>query len=376
MAVKSMEFKHCVIQGTHYEAGRQLGEMFKDDIDFIQFMTSPFMGGSKLPKNKVTKSMEIYDRFDPGINDEIKGFADAIGADHETIVYYFAYIQPSVGSCSHMAVLPSITEDGLIYHGRNYDYGLDDKPMLFTSRIEGKYRQIGFGCQLFGRFDGMNECGLSISTSAGVIQPDIFKDEGCVFPVVVRTLLDRCKDVEEAVEVIMNMPISDYRNFIVADKRGKAALIEVASSHKAVKMIGNQDADQYICSANHYSLSDMIEHDTGRMWHSVTRYKAIEGRIKASSPNITKDTVRRILSDPVPAGACCHHYRDGMGTLWSMLFDPMNGMVDICFGSPHVNHWRAFDFSGPVGVVDYKAELPDEPAEPYFWNRVRPGGEL
>lgn len=336
METKTMQFKHCVIEGTPYGAGKLLGEMFKDDTGFVRFMTSPFMGGNKLSKSKVIKAMEFYDKFNPGVNEEIKGFADAVGADAEDIVYYYAYVQPSVGNCSHMVVLPSITEDRHIYHARSYEYGWDNRPILFTSRIEDKYQQIGFGCQLFGRFDGINECGLSVSTSAGVIRPDI-KDEGCVFPVVVRTLLDRCKDVEEAVEIIMNMPISDYRNFIVADRNGNAALIEVASSCKVVKYIGGETGDQFLCSANHYALPEMIKHDVGRMWHSVARYKAIEAQISTSVPIVTKDIIRGILSNTVPNGACCNHYSDGMGTLWSILFDPMGCKVEICFGSPNIN---------------------------------------
>lgn len=369
-----MQFKHCVIEGTPYGAGKLLGEMFKDD-GFVKFMTSPFMGGNRLSKYKVIKAMEFYDKFNPGVNEEIKGFADAVGADAEDIVYYYAYVQPSVGNCSHVAVLPSITEDGRIYHARSYEYGWDDRPILFTSRIEGKYQQIGFGCQLFGRFDGINECGLSVSTSAGVINPEI-KDEGCVFPVVVRTLLDKCNDVDQAVEIIMNMPISDYRNFIIADRNGKAALVEVASSCKGIKYIGTVSEGNFLCSANHYSLPEMIKHDVGRMWHSVARYKAIKTQIGAAAPAVTKDIVRDILSSTVPNGACCHHYSNGMGTLWSMLFDPMDCKVEICFGSPNINKWRTFDFAGSVGVINYTAQLPDEPVEHHFWNRLSPGSDI
>ncbi len=371
METKEMLFRHCIAEGTSYEAGRSLGKVFKEDKNFIMFMTSPFMDGNKLSQYKVNKAMEFYDRFCPGINDEIRGFADYVGASAEDIVYYYAYVQLSVGNCSHMAVLPSITKDGHIYHARSYEFGWDDKPILCTSLVEGKYSHIGFGCQLFGRFDGMNQMGLCVSTSAGVIMPNINQD-GFVFPVVVRSLLDRCKTAGEAVELLMSMPIADYRNFIISDKEGNASLVEVAASCREVKHINGVSDDRYVCSANHYTLPQLMKHDTGRTKHSILRYDAIKSRLETAGSNVTKDLLRNILSDTMPDGVCCHHYSDGMGTLWSIIFDPMNVEAEICFGSPAVNGWRIFGLTGGQGTSDYSASLPNKPAEPGFWNTLNP----
>lgn len=266
MESKVMEFKHCVIEGTAYEAGKQLGEMLKHDKPFIEESTSPFMGGKKLSKHQITRVMELYDKFCPGTNDEIKGFADTIGVNAEDVVYYFAFLQNKSGNCSHIALMPPITNDSHLYLGRNYDFYWYDKPILFTSRVKGQYRQIGFSCQVFGRFDGMNEHGLCITTSSGVINPS-FNEEGFVFPVIVRAILNNCKNVKEALELIASMEIADYRNFILVDVYDDAALVEVAASRKAVKRIENSPIDKCLFSTNHYTIQYMKNH--GYPWVNI-----------------------------------------------------------------------------------------------------------
>jgi predicted choloylglycine hydrolase len=369
MKSKVMEFKYCVVEGTAYEAGKQLGNMLKADKKFIKEITSPFMGGNRLSEKQMTRVMDLYDKFCPGTNDEIKGFADAVGAKAEDVVYYFAFLQNKLSNCSHIALTPSITGDGHAYLGRNYDYNWNDKPILIESRIKGQYKQIGFGCQIFGRFDGMNEHGLCVTTSAGVINPK-YNEEGFVFPVIVRALLNNCKTVKEAIELFNSMEIADYRNFILMDRFGDAALIEAAASQKAMKFAGNMKTDKYLFSTNHYNISYMKKLAYPRVRHSVTRYKAIEYFLEATSPKISKTELKNILSIPMPEGICCHHYEDGMGTLWSMIFDPMEVEVDICFGSPNINEWKAFKLNNPAGVENYSATLPNEDTTADFWKPI------
>ena len=367
MNKKKLTFTHCSIEGTPYQAGRQLGEMFKESSDFIQMLTSPFLYSKKLTKRQINKVMTLYDHYCPGTNEEIKGFADAIGVSSDDIVYYFAYLQ-SMGNCCHIAFIPSITSNEHIYLGRNYDYDWNDKPILITSSIEGQHSQIGFACQLFGRFDGMNEHGLCITTSSGVIQPT-FSEEGFVFPVIVRSLLNRCKNVKEALEMINTMPIADYRNFIIIDAFGESALVEVAGSKMSTKHIEQCSIDNYLFSTNHYNTPTMKKLNFPKVKHSITRYESIESSIKSLCGQMTKSTLKSLLSTPMPEGVCCHHYKNGMGTIWSMIFDSIEKKVDICFGSPNINPWREFNINYPIGVKHFSAELPDEPVESGFWDK-------
>ncbi|WP_157643565.1 carcinine hydrolase/isopenicillin-N N-acyltransferase family protein [Paenibacillus camerounensis] len=63
--------------------------------------------------------------------------------------------------------------------------------LLSTTRVKGKPAHTGFALQLFGRYDGMNEEGLCITTTSGRIRPAL-SETGFVFPGVVRAVLDSC----------------------------------------------------------------------------------------------------------------------------------------------------------------------------------------
>ena len=126
-------------------------------------------------------------------------------------------------------------------------------------------------------------------------------------------------------------------------------------------------------TTNHYTLSAMLPYDITRMWQSVARYGAIESCLRSTTPHVTADTIRGILAEPLPRGVCCHHYTEYLGTLWSEVFDLTAGTVEVCFGPPTHNPWRTFDLDVPVGITRYSARLPDQSADPRFW-QVLPAG--
>ncbi|MFD1906382.1 carcinine hydrolase/isopenicillin-N N-acyltransferase family protein [Paenibacillus rhizoplanae] len=63
-------------------------------------------------------------------------------------------------------------------------FGWEDEPynqlLLSTTRVKGKPAHTGFALQLFGRYDGMNEAGLTVTTTSGRIRPEM-TGEGFVF---------------------------------------------------------------------------------------------------------------------------------------------------------------------------------------------------
>lgn len=84
--ISKMSQKMCKVhyisnQGTPYEAGYQLGKKLLGNEELIRFMTSPFMRGPKLSAEKFETVKQLFDKFSPGLSEEIRGFADAVGAD-------------------------------------------------------------------------------------------------------------------------------------------------------------------------------------------------------------------------------------------------------------------------------------------------------
>lgn len=252
------EYQYVKVSGSAYEVGKQLARSVKGNSSFIQSLTQPFMGQKRLTKEELQKLQTIFKECCPGINDELHGFADEAGTEYGDVVFYFAYLRPQGGNCSLIAATPEITQDGHGLMGRNYEYSLDESPILIETKIEHQYRQIGFACQLFGRFDGMNEHGLCIATTAGVINPP-YTQEGFVFPVIVRAILNQCKTVEEAITLYEKIKVADYRNFMIMDALGNAVLIEAAASEFTVIRAGKNLFDKLLYATNHYNSEKLAE---------------------------------------------------------------------------------------------------------------------
>jgi len=219
----------------------------------------------------------------------------------------------------------------------------------------------------FGRYDGINENGLCVTMTNGIpcVMPE---EEGLRFWAVIRILLDRCKNVDEAIELLESIPISSYCILLITDKNGQSALAEICNDVRSYKRISSTSAEGYLCSTNHYTLPEMQHLVRNRMKHSLDRYNAVRDSLDAGVAD--KKSIRNILSQKIPNGLACHYYHDGLGTLWSILYDVADIRADICFGSPLANTWYSFDLNSQEGVTEYKVVLPDEDSTPETWARV------
>ncbi|MFD2412896.1 C45 family autoproteolytic acyltransferase/hydolase [Paenibacillus rhizoplanae] len=376
---KTVQFSHLVTEGTHYEVGRALGTHYKNNSAMLSFLSSPFMGASPLTPYAADKAMESFERYCPGLNEEIQGFADETGIEAAHVVFYYSYFQAS-GHCTQAVFRTgaSAERNGHICHMRNYDFGWEDEPynqlLLSTTRVKGKPAHTGFALQLFGRYDGMNEAGLTVTTTSGRIRPEM-TGEGFVFPGVVRALLDQCTTAEEAAQLMRSMPVADYRNFLISDAQGNIALVETAGTEKAIQYhpaAASLSASQLVLSANHYTLPTMQLHNQQVMENSWTRYDALRAALMDDSTAIHPVAAMKAAAGrEYPEGICCHHYSEGLGTLWSVVCDNTARELHICFGSPQLNGWRTFGFHDPAGMRVYEAVLPDKPSAEGFWTSPR-----
>ncbi|UCF58382.1 MAG: hypothetical protein JSV15_04720 [Candidatus Bathyarchaeota archaeon] len=370
--LKKAVFKHLVMEGNSYEIGMMQGQMFKRDQERYPFLTSLPPEMEKTPKHDTKEAIAFFDKHYPGINEEIQGAADELGISVYNMSYYaFTCIQAvrrsNSGHCSQFAINPSASSDGHTYAGCSYDLHPDYNELrLCTTRVKGRASHIGFSEDIFGRADGINEYGLCVTTTSTL-------GGGLEYHAVVRTILDRCRTVADALLVIKSIPTSHYHNYIFTDRNGNAALVELARSQTGIKQFGPSSKDGFLISTNHYTLPATLQYDTNRMFQSVTRYRTIESHLKGASPRVTKNTIRNILSRPMPEGVCCHHYEDSLGTLWSMIFDLNEVNVETCFGAPSSNKWRLYRLDDPTGISEYVANLPYEPANPEIWRRLSPG---
>lgn len=386
-----VSFTHIVLEGTPYEIGRQQGEELKKDKKRADYLTPTLPFLDKFNPSEAQRALDYIEKYCPGLREEIQGAADGFGIPVEDVAFLGGKgkksgLSPipvdkpvtdtgrarSGNNCSQMAVLPSATENDHLYAAQNTDCGPADLDLrMCTTRVQGKPAQIGFSDMIFGRSTGMNEYGLCVTTSWGA--PMMWPScQGLPYFAIVRALLDCCKNVDEALQTLNDFPIAWCTNIIISDPAGVSVLIEAAGEDRSMKRIEKGSSDQFLCATNHFTSPKLRGYTKSRRSESISRRQTIDSRIQDAVPRINKEMIKKLLAEPFPGGLCLHHYGDGLGTLWSSVFDVTGITVDVCFGAPSSkkNHWHSFGLQDPVGITKYLAHLPNEPAYPGIWDCV------
>lgn len=357
--------------GSSYEVGTQIGNWALTKPDLLQTILLP---PNAYPQNKMTEIKKLLDEYCSGINEEIQGFADTVGVSTEQVIFYaMTYLERG---CSLMAALPAKTENGHTLLARNYDFNDSMEEMCFAyTAIEGKYRYIGSTLNLFGRCDGMNEHGLAACKASNGLPVGNFEGgqkagtTGFSFWIVIRSILENCKDVKEAIDWTMQAPIGYNINLMVADKNNHIALLQCIDGHKAYRILGEGSAETFLSSTNHTVLDEIKPYEKMVIESSVIRNNKIIGLFQ-SNDKVSNNSMKQLLSSSYPNGLCCHYYDEFFGTLRSMIFDLTEQTIEMTFGSPQANDWHTFSVN-PLEEKELKVLLPQEKASADFYRISR-----
>lgn len=353
--------------GTSYEVGVQTGRWLLAAPGLLQRALLP---PAAFPREKLERILALLDEYCPGVNDEIRGFADTVGVGAEQVVFYaMTYLERG---CSLMAALPSRTENSHTVMARNYDFHDQMEEMCFAyTDIPGKYRYIGSTLHLFGRGDGMNEHGLAVCQAGNGLPVGNF--EGAQRPgvtgfqlwIVVRSILENCKNVDEAVAWAMGAPIGFNINLMLADSSDQIALFQCMDGHKAYEILGSGSKKAFLSCTNHTLFEEIKPYEKMVIENSVIRNQIILDLFETDR-RISKHEMKEVLSTSYPKGLCCHYYKEFFGTLRSMVFDVTDKTIEITFGSPQANPWLTFPVE-PFETREMQALLPQETAGPDFY---------
>ncbi|MED0949027.1 C45 family autoproteolytic acyltransferase/hydrolase [Bacillus mobilis] len=326
------------LKGSHYNIGKQQGEFVKNHPYLIpQFIQQEHL----VSDNYWKESRNILNQYCPGINEEIEGFCEVLKIPSKHMMYYYQTLLKA--GCSHCVVLPKKTDSKHTYVLRNYDLSPKIDDMRFCStHVEGAYVHSGFSTQYFGRTEGVNEHGLAVTFSA-CGQP-VGNIEGLRKPVlsglqcfaVIRVLLEKCKNVQEAKLLIDEMPIASNVNLIVADSLD-AARIEIFDGYKSITTIEEESHD-FIVSTNHAISVPIQKLNNRRLEQSTNRYHILYDHLNRNE-EVSMESLKGLVEKEYPTGLTVHNYEEWFGTLHSVLFDLHNRTMNICFGSPLLNDW-------------------------------------
>jgi hypothetical protein len=151
---------------------------------------------------------------------------------------------------------------------------------------------------------------------------------GLTFWFVVRMVLDRCSTVEEGIELIRHVPHAQSRNFLLADRSGKALAVEATLDGVEVR----EPEDGLLVIANHAVSSTLAGKEVFVPADSRSRYERVRKLLGGSDP-VDMSAVKSALRDH--DGGVCAHWPDGKGgTLWSVVGHPDERKFELAEGHP------------------------------------------
>lgn len=360
--IMKMKTRTVELAGSSYEIGRMVGAMMKECPAMEAHHTTALPG---FDGGKVREARQMFERWCPGLNEELEGCADALGVQVEQLAFWgMTSLCPN---CSQIAVLPSKTKEGVPLLARNYEFHPDAEDFtLVRTSVAGKHSHLGTSVMSFGRDDGMNECGLAVTMSScgfpvGPLEymrkPQV---KGLQFWAVIRSVLENCSDVEDALELLKEMPIAFNVNLMLMDRKGDVALVETVDGRVAVKRICPEGKETYLCATNHVVLPELLPYEPQAMRHSVVRLEWMKKQMDGAG-KVGREDLKRMLHSMYPDGLCCHFFRDFFGTTKSMVISPVQGTIELCWGGEDANGWNLYQTSVPVEPSVGEIELHNIP---------------
>ncbi|PHF04949.1 C45 family peptidase [Bacillus sp. AC79A.1] len=368
--MNSFQAYFSFLEGNSYEIGRRQGE----EVKKIPNAMKAILSSGSIDESKFKDMKKLIDQYCPGLNEELQGFSDSLNVRSSYLNFYDeAWLQP--GGCSLGAILPSKTDNKETYVLRNYDLSPVISDMrLCTTKIKGRYSHTGFSVSYFGRSEGLNEqgfcvafasCGIPVGKHIGMKKP---VTKGLQFMVIVRALLENCKNVEEGIWYLEDMPIGTNMNLLLADAEGNAALIETYDGEKAMERVNKKSG--FFIATNHAVMPEIIKIERGKLEQSEIRYNFLKNNLESNNL-ITKNQLHQLMLKEYPDGVTVHNFEENFGTVHSILFNLNDKQLYISFGSPINNKIYTLKVGEILPFNELEIFIENTNYGPDFWKLIK-----
>ena len=320
---------HGHFRGTHYEAGYQWGSLLLKHQNII-LKHIPFT----ITQERIDYALSclpIYEKYYHEITEEIQGLADGQQCDVRILqaVLFSMYAMPPACHCSCFA----FNAGQEILLGRNSDF-LTEMEQLNLNVIykltDGAYSFTGNTTAFVEMEDGVNEYGLAVGlTSVYPLQCKPGLNAG----LLLRYLLETCKNISEAISSLHQLPIASAQTLILADASGKIARVEC--NWERVEMITSLSISQpFVCATNAFHLTKMLDYNSDRVddWFAEKRFQTLLSAFQ-DHKNLNRTFAQKLLSGDY--GFLCQYDRNtGKDTVWSVIYDLKQHKIYRTEGNP------------------------------------------
>jgi predicted choloylglycine hydrolase len=269
-------------RGSHYEFGFKQGERIRDSIT-VRNRENQWKVRKPRFSISIEETKEAIIRFAPGIWDELLGLHEALKWPMERVLQEFGgyRVEYVKSGCSIVT--------GQDYLIRNYDY----HPKTYEGRYtfyqptDGGYSIIGPSQRVTGRMDGMNEEGLALGYN---FMHRKNPGDGFICCMIGRLILESCKNVTEAVEMLKEIPHRHSFSYVVYDRSGETFIVETSPR-------GVEERQSNACT-NHFEV--MTQENRHHLVDSKRRLGIIQEKGEQDATQafrLMNDTDKGVFSD-------------------------------------------------------------------------------
>jgi predicted choloylglycine hydrolase len=201
---------------------------------------------------------------------------------------------------------------------RNYDYNLNSFEGVILKTDWNGQAVIAMTDGLWGVLDGINESGLALSLAFG---GRVNVGKGFGIPIILRYILEFCRDTPSAIEVLKRIPTHMSYNITLVDAQQRFATVYITPDKVPV-------VRQVPVATNHQGKIEWARH----AWATATleRESAVQA-IMTDSDETAEGLLAGFLRPPVFNSA----YHRGFGTLYTAVYKPHQTTVDYLWPNQH-----------------------------------------
>ena len=157
---------------------------------------------------------------------------------------------------------------------------------------------------------------------------------------IVRYLLEKCKNVSEAVSCLYQLPIASAQTLTLADTMGAIAVIECnAEQIKTEKTLNSNLA--FVCATNTFHLPGMVGYNNDKIdnWFAEERYQTLYSAFSEKNGGFNFPFAEKLLSGDY--GFLCQYDRStGKDTVWSVIYDMKRHKIYRSEGNPRRHKFK------------------------------------
>lgn len=317
---KSEPLRVVELSGTPAEIAAGYGKALAPDMRLLyeKYLRSWFTD-DKTYRRAQAASFLFRNQLRPEHKAELMALATAAEIDAGDLMLANCFLDLTpINACSTITLPASASPDGVARFGRNLDFPAMNIAHKYSVLIvvrpnDGRHAYAAVSWPgLIGVLTGMNEHGLTLANME--VDRPMGLPRAMPYTLLYRTVLERCRTVDEAVRLLDETPRQTPNNVMLMDAAGNRAVVEI-TPEKIVVRRGMEDAA--LISTNHHRGEEQQQPGMCR------RYDYLRKTADATHGRIGVQEVESMLG----------RVQQGKMTLQSMVFEPANRTMYLALGS-------------------------------------------